>query len=173
MRFLIFLAPSGFHDESFRFIRLFLDKWGIENQVSSYTKAECTGEHGAVCRPDVNASKVSVFGYDALLIVDGPGIEKYNLSEYRPLLDMIYSFYSNGKAVWAIGNAIKVLARANVVKGKRVSMPKEQDAKSAVLMFHGVPSAARSEVQEKLCTVGNPDDLEEAIPEVFVRLGIK
>lgn len=173
MRFLIFLPPSGFRDESLRLVELFFDKWGIGRQVSSYTRTDCTGEHGSSRRPDINASKVTVFGYDALLIMDGPGMDKYRLYEYRPLLDMVYSFYANGKVVWAIGNAIKVLARANIVKGKRVSMPREQDAKSAVLMFHGLPSTAQAEVQERLCTIGNPEDLETAVPDVFLRLGIK
>ncbi len=173
MRFLVFLAPSGFRDESFRMLELFFNKWGIERQVTSYTKTGCTGDHGSVCKPDIHTSKVSTFGYDGLLMVDGPGIEKYKLYEYRPLLDLAYSFYNNGKFVWAIGNAIKIAARANIVKGKRVSTPQDQDVRSAVLMFHGIPSSAQSEVQERLCTIGSPSDLETAIPEVFLRLGVK
>lgn len=173
MRFLVFVTPTDFHDETLRTVNMFFDKWGVEHQTASYSTRECRGSHGMVCRPGVNASKASVFGYDALLIVDGPGIDSYKMYDYRPLLDMVYSFNSNGKFVCAIGNAIKVVARSNIVKGKRISMPGDASVKSMVLLFHGIPTQSAVEAQGNVCTVGNPAGLEEAMPEMLSHVGIK
>jgi putative intracellular protease/amidase len=105
--------------------------------------------------------------------VDGVGIDTYKMYDYRPLLDMVYNFYRNGKFVCAIGNGVKVVARANIIKNKKVSTPEDQAAKGLVLLFHGIPSTKPIEVQDNLCTIGDPSSLDTTLPQMLAYLGIK
>lgn len=173
MRCLVFIAPGDFHDETLSTVKLFFAKWGIEPVMTSYTSHECTGSHGSVCRPDINTSNVTVFGYDALLLIDGKGIDTYKVYDYRPLLDMVFSFYKNGRQVCAIGNSIKALARANIIKNKRVAAWDDAPTKGLVLLFHGLPSQKAIEVEDNLCTISDLSALETAMPQWISHLGVK
>ncbi len=173
MRFLVLIPPSDFSDESMELVDLFFNKWGIEYEIASYTRNACIGSHGGIKKPTLHANSVTVFGYDAFMLIDGIGVEKYKLYEYRPLLDMVYSFHSHKKVVWAIGNAIKIAARANIIKDKKVSVPQSADVRGVVNLFRGILSTEPSEVQGNICTVGNPSNLELVMPGILAKLGIK
>lgn len=173
MRCLVFIAPREFRDETLSTVQMFFSKWGIEGITTSYSDKECSGSHGSVCRPGINAAKVTSQGYDSLLITDGTGIETYKLYDYRPLLDMIFNFHHDRKPICAIGNGVKALARANVIKDRKIAVPNDQSTKSLVLLFRGLPSQEEMEMQDNICTIRDASVLESAMPRWISSLGVK
>ncbi|MGC8669703.1 MAG: DJ-1/PfpI family protein [Candidatus Micrarchaeia archaeon] len=172
MRLFVFITPKDFKDETLSSLKMFFDKWGIEEKVGSYTSNDCIGYHGAVCKPEINASKVSALDFDGIVIVDGTGIDSYRLYEYRPLLDLIMKFNDSRKYIIAIGNATKVLARANVINGKPISIPNDEEIKRLVLLFHGVPSEESLSIADNLITIRDSESIENSIGKILSHLGV-
>lgn len=173
MRILIFIAPNDFRDETLNMAKLFFDKWGVEYKTTSFSKKECKGYHGSICFPDVNTNVVKPDEFDGILIVDGSGIEKYELYDYRPLLDIVYNMSRMGKFVAAVGNGIKIVARANIIKDRKIAMPNDEETKKLVILFHGVPSEKSIEVSGNIYTIKDSDNLETTMPYMLQRLGVK
>lgn len=170
MKFLVFVAPHNFRDETISMLKMFFERWGIQYTITSYANKDCIGAHGAVCKPGINTGKVLPSEYDGIVLVDGDGIEDYKLFEYRPLLDLLLQFNGNGKYVAAFNNAIKVVARANIIKDKKISLPRDPEAKRMVLLFKGVPSNKPVEVSGNIITM-NGTSLEAPIQEMLAQLG--
>jgi protease I len=173
MRFLIFLAPKDFHDETFKMLRLFFDRWNVEYKITSYSKTECHGRHGEVVKPDINAGVVVPSEYDGIVLVGGSGIDSYKLFDFRPLLDLLMQFNAAHKRIIAVDSAIKVVARANIIKGKGISTPENEETKRLVLLFHGIPTQNNIEFADNIVTIRDPASMEETLDEMISKLGIK
>ncbi|MGC8652133.1 MAG: DJ-1/PfpI family protein [Candidatus Micrarchaeia archaeon] len=172
MRLFVFVTPRDFRDETVSRLGLFFGKWGIEYKIGSYTSNDCVGFHGAVYKPEVNAAKITALDFDGIVIVDGHGIETYKMYEYRPLLDLIMKFNDARKHIIAVGNAIKVLAKANVVNGKRVTVPGDEEARRLVVLFHGVVADENISIADNLVTIRDADDIDEVMGKLLSHLGV-
>ena len=172
MKFLIFITPHEFRDESLSTVRLFLDKWGIGYSISSYSNKDCVGSHGATCKIDMNTGKAKAEDFDGVILVDGKGIEAYKIYDFRPLLDLLMKFNDRKKTIIAIENALKIPARANIVKGRKIAMPEDKETERLVLLFHGLPSKEKVEVSDNIISVRDHRDLESAMQTVIERLGV-
>jgi protease I len=172
MKFLLFVAPKDFKDETLATIRTFFDRWKVDYQITSYSNKECVGYHGAVCKPDINAAKVNPSDYDGLILIDGRGLEDYKLFEYRPLLDTVMLFDQHKKIIGAVNNAIKIVARANIIKDKKISTPNEEETKRLVMLFHGVPSEESIEISGNIITVRDSRGLETPLRALLEHVGV-
>ncbi|MDE1810680.1 MAG: DJ-1/PfpI family protein [Candidatus Micrarchaeota archaeon] len=172
MPVLVFVAPKEFRDESLNAVKMFLSKWGVSYKIASYTSHDCTGTHGAVVKPDVHGAKISPADYSGLVIIDGEGIDGFKIFEYRPMLDMVLQFNNARKPIIAVGNAIKIPARANVITGKKVSATRDTETNRQLMLFHGIPSKEPFEVAENLVTVGDSSSLAHALPKILEMVGM-
>ncbi len=171
MRFAIFIPPKDFKDESLSAIKLVFDRWGVRYSVASYAANECVGYHGAVCRPDISAHKIDTNDFDGIVLVDGPGIDEMRLYEYRPLLDVLLIFNQKGKYIGGINNAIKIIARANIVRDKKIALPKDEEARRLVLLFHGAISDKGTELSNNIFTIRDSAGLEQQLQEILQQFG--
>jgi len=172
MKFLIFITPHEFRDESLSTVRLFLDKWNIGYSISSYSNKDCIGSHGQVCKVDMNTGKAKAEDFDGIILVDGKGIEAYKIYDFRPLLDLLMKFNEKKKTIIAIENALKIPARANIIKGRKIAMPDDEEAKRLVQLFHGIPSGEKVEVSENIISVRDHKDLESSMRTIVEHLGV-
>ncbi len=172
MRIAIFIAPKDFKDETVALIKTFFDRWGVQYSITSYSNKECVGYHGAVYRPDVNTAKLITADYDGIILVDGHGMEDYKLFEYRPLLDLLLQFNEKKKIIGAISNSIRVVARANIIRDKKISIPNEEELKRTVLLFHGIPTENPIEISGNIITVKDPSGLESTLQEMLKHLDV-
>lgn len=171
MKLLIFVPPNDFKDESVVMLKNFFNKWDISYQITSYSNKEMLGYHGAKLMPDINTGKVTTSDYDGIILVDGEGVERYKLSEYRPLLDVLLLFNEKNKTIGAIGNSIKIVARANIIKDKRISVPKDEETRRLVTLFHGVPSDEKIEISKNIITIRDSQGLEGPLATMLQHLG--
>jgi putative intracellular protease/amidase len=173
MKALIFIPPNDYKDETLKIIREFFDKWRVSYSISSFSNKECVGSHGGVCKLDINTSKAQISDYDGILLLDGKGIDQYKIYEFRPLLDIINEFHKRGKFIAAISNGIKIAARANVIKDKKISLPKDEETKKLVMLFRGIPSENNIMADGNIYTIKDSSKLDETLPELLGHLGIK
>jgi hypothetical protein len=171
MRFLIFIPPKDFRDESLSMVKLFFDKWGIHYMVTSYSSADAVGLHGAVVRPDINTSRVNYEEYDGIILIDGTGSDDYKLYDYRPLLDLMLMLNQKKRYIISINNTAKIPARANIVNNVRISTD-DEESKRLVRLFHGVPSEKPFEMNGNLITIRNSKDIEESMQVILEQIGI-
>lgn len=163
MRLAVFIPQKDFKDESLNLIRLILDKWGVKYSIAAYGKGGI-GTHGAVVHADVNPAEVTTDQFDGLVFIDGKGIDDLKMYDYRPLLEVVQRFNDSGKYILGIGNAVKIAARANIVKAKKVVVP-DEDSMRLVRLFYGVPSNNDIEIMSNLITIKNSKAVESNIDQ--------
>ena len=173
MKVAILVSPKDFKDESLSSLRLMLDKWGVESVLTSYSTHELVGYHGAVYNADINAAKVAPYDFDAIILIDGKGVDEYKLYDFRQLLDTIKLFSIQKKMIAAIGNSIKIIARANIISNVKIAMPKDEDTQRLVILYHGTPSKEDPEFDKNILTLGNDDKMLDFSNLLLKKLGAK
>ncbi len=171
MKIIVLIPSADFKDETLSKSKIMLEKWGVEPIISGYTAGKCSGIHGAVCIPRIHASKIEAWNYDGILLVDGTGVDTLKMYDYRPLLDTVRQFSLNGKVVAAVGNAMKIIARANVISGITVAQPQDEDTERLVRLFKGKVSDSPMESQGNILTLGDNSRIEEFVRVVLDKLG--
>ncbi len=173
MKAAIVIPPKEFKDESLSRIMLMLGKWNLETALTSYTKTECVGSHGAVYRPDINTARVDPSDYDAIILLDGNGVDSYRLFEFRPLLDLVSRFSKSGKVVFGIGNAVKIMACAGVIDERKVAAIEDEDTRKMIRVNRGTISNKSVEADQNIITGKETADIPSAADLMLVRLGLK
>lgn len=173
MKVAMLIAPKDFKDESVSKAKLMLEKWGIEVSITSYSTHDCVGYHGAVYKPDLNAARIDPESFDALILVDGSGVDEYKLYDFRPLLDTVKLFSMRNKPIAAINNAIKIVARANIINNVKIAMPKDEETRRLIQLYHGTPSKNEIEVDKMIFTLSNPDKVYDFADLIVSKLGAK
>ncbi|MEM0086742.1 MAG: DJ-1/PfpI family protein [Candidatus Micrarchaeaceae archaeon] len=171
MRIALVIPPKDFRDESVSKVKSLLEKWNAETVISSFTSHDCIGYHGAVYKPDINAAKLDPEEYDAMVLFDGIGVDTYKLFEFRPFLDIVKLFEINGKKIAAIGNAIKIIARANIISNKRISMPSDEESQRLVRLYRGIGSTNAVEADGNIFTSGDPKNADALANKILESLG--
>ena len=166
----IIIPPKNFKDETLSMLDLLLSKKDIKKVVASVSIKECTGYHGAVVRPDITFKELDPSRASALILADGPGVDSFKLYDYRPLLDIVKSFYDSKKMVVVIGNGIKIAARANVIRDTKVAnVGKEED--NLVRLYRGVPTKSNLVLDKNVMTLSDSSRIGELVVRLSEALG--
>lgn len=173
MRAAILVPPKDFKDESVSSLRNMLGKWGVECVLTSYSTSELVGYHGAVYNVELNSAKINPDEFDALILVDGKGVDEYRLYDFRQLLDLVKLFSMKKKIVAAIGNSMKIIARANIISGVKMAHVNDEDASRLVALYHGLESKEDPEFDKGILTLGNNDKTLAFIDLLLRKLGAK
>ena len=173
MRVVMLIPPKDFRDESVSSIKNMLEKWGVEVVLASYSKKECVGSHGAVYSRFLNAGHIKGNDFDAIILIDGQGVDSYKLYDFRPLLEVVSSFANRGKIVAGINNAIKIIARSNVISEIKVAAPKDPSTRDVIRLYHGKASENYLEDQKNIITLSDPEKIDYFSDLLLKRLGAK
>ena len=172
MRIAVVVPQNGFKDETVNVAREFLLKWHVEPVIASLSVGDCRGYHGAAAKTIINIDNVRTVDFDGILLVDGPGVEQYAMYDYRPLLDAVRHFYEGGKLVAGVGNAIKILARANVIANVKIAAPKDEEARRLSILYRGILTRNGIESDRNVVTLGRQEMMNEFMSAILRELGI-
>lgn len=172
MKVAIVIAPNNFKDETLSNVELILDKKGIEHRLASFTSKACTGYHGAVRKPDVNADAIEISDFDALILVDGPGVDAYKLYDHRRFLDVINAFHESNKMIVGMGNTTKILARSNVIRDTKIAGVKDEEATRLITLYKGVLTDKNIVIDKNLMTAADSSDAVEITTKFAEALGV-
>ncbi len=125
-KILMVVAPRDFRDEEFFEPKDVFDATGAEVTVSSKGVMEATGLLGGKARVDKDLSEVKASDFDAVVFIGGGGASVY--FDDPVALNLAKSSFVAGKVVAAICIAPTILAKAEVLNGRRAtSFASEKD----------------------------------------------
>jgi protease I len=113
------IAPDGFRDEEYFFVREELEKEGFKVTVASESDVAKSSVENKEVVADVLIEEADVADYDAIVFSGGPGASVY--FENEKILEMCYQTIEQGKILAAICIAPGILARAGVLCGKKAT----------------------------------------------------
>jgi len=120
-KLLFVIAPERFRDEELLEPKRALEQGGVAVTVASTRPGTATGMLGAKVAIDCTVRQVDEAQYDALAIAGGAGSPTH-LWDSAPLLALVQAFHRAAKPVAAICLSGAVLARAGVLRGRRVTV---------------------------------------------------
>ncbi len=173
MKVAMVIAPREFRDETVSKARQMFRKWGIDPILVGLVPRECIGSHGAVYSPDLNLSKVSADDFDAIMLIDGKGVDTYKIYDLMPLLDLLRDFAVRGKIIIGVNNGVKIIARANIIAGKKVAVAKDIETERLVRLYKGVVSDKEIEHEANIMSISDSTKTEEIVAAVLDRLGVR
>ncbi|MEM0146928.1 MAG: DJ-1/PfpI family protein [Candidatus Micrarchaeaceae archaeon] len=168
----IIIAPYDFKDETLSQALLLLDKKGIKHEILSFADKECKGYHGATIKQDGRADEFEPVYSDAILIIDGPGIESTRLYENRQLLDRLKVAHENKKVIVAIGNAMKAVAKANIIKGIKLASSDDAETKRLVGLYKGILDEAQLVSDSRIISASSNSQMQALIDALADALGV-
>ena len=131
---LFFVAPKGFRDEELFETREVFEGAGFGCSVASFTTGACAGMLGGSVKPDYALADVDLEQFSCLIMVGGSGVVA--IYEESALLELFDDAYRKGLFVGAICLGPMVLARTDILKGKRATVFKT-DASIQLFRDHG------------------------------------
>jgi putative intracellular protease/amidase len=161
MKVAILIAPRDFKDETLSSLQLMFGKNDIDSVVASFSLNDCFGVHGAVVKPKAEARELEPQTYDALVLVDGPGVDSLKLYDYRPLLDLVKAFHDANKIVVGIGNSVKTIARANVIKDTKIAKSDDREVAKTTQLYRGAASDDTLVLDKNILTLSDSDRMSE------------
>ncbi len=118
---LFVLAPEGFRDEEYDIPRRILEKNDVKVNVTGPTEGIYKGMLGMTVRPDTIFDFINVSDFDAVIVVGGSGSKKW-LWDNKKLHNIVFRAWEEDKIVAAICLSPVVLAKANIMDGKRATV---------------------------------------------------
>ncbi len=162
MKVAVILAPRDFRDETLSQLKLYFSKKDVETKLASTTLGKCFGAHGAVAKSELEIDAMNPLDFDAVVVADGPGVDSLKMFDHRPLLDLIKLFKEANKAVVGIGNGIKVVARANIIKDMKIAEA-DAETKKLVELYRGKPTEEHVVRDGGIITASSNDDIPELV----------
>jgi len=112
---------EGFEEIEFSTIVDILRRAGINVTVAGLKEGMITGAHGIKVTPETVIDKIIADNFDVVILPGGnPGF--VNLGKNEKVLQLVRKMYDKNKYVTAICGAPSVLAKAGIVKGKKVTI---------------------------------------------------
>ncbi|MEM3781717.1 MAG: DJ-1/PfpI family protein [Candidatus Micrarchaeaceae archaeon] len=168
----IIVAPYDFKDETLRQALLLFGKKGIRHEILSLASGECKGYHGHTVKQDGRADEFEPVYSDAILLVDGPGIESTRLYENRQLLDRLKAARDNKKVIAAVGNAIKAIAKANIIKGIKIANSEDAETKRLVGLYKGSLAEDQLVVDSGIISASDGSQMQALVDAVAEAIGV-
>ena len=163
---LLVVPPRDFHYREVDTPRKVFTQAGFKVILASRRLGDLPGLKGGKVRPDRLLTQVAAQDFDAVLFVGGPGAARYLNDPQAQALAR--QGLQHGKVVAASSQAVMILARAQLLKGKKATCP---PAHKKELAAAGAKFVEAPVVQDgKLLTASGPGaarDLAHAIVELL------
>ena len=116
----LILTADGFEDLTLFLPWYRLREEGFETRLAGPMMHALTGIHGYRVEPDVRIHEINPAEFDALIIPDGPAVERLRLLEEA--VDVTRTLVQDGGSrVAAIGHGAQLLISAGVLDGRTVT----------------------------------------------------
>jgi len=116
---LFIIAPENFRDEELFHPLAVLAEAGIVNTIASLEAGKCIGSKGGEIEAQIGINQINAEDFDAIIFIGGNGSEIYFEDAAAHLIAQ--KAFASGKIVAAICAAPAILAKAGILKGKKVT----------------------------------------------------
>ncbi|MGQ9645172.1 MAG: DJ-1/PfpI family protein [Thermodesulfobacteriota bacterium] len=114
---LMVVPERDFNDEDYDRVKKVLESKGVKVTTGSSYIGEIRGVKGSSTRSMVDVAEVKYYDYDALVFVGGPGARRF--MEHEKVVKLAKD--AEYKVLGAIGIGAAILAKAELLKGKRAT----------------------------------------------------
>jgi protease I len=118
-KIVIIIAPKMFRDEEFKIPYDYLKSHGAAIKIASTIHDEAIGKLGLHVKPDIIINQINPADYDSIIFVGGPGVKDF--WDDKSIHKLAVAFLGQHKITAAICSAPVILARAGLIKGKKVT----------------------------------------------------
>jgi protease I len=163
---LLVIAPSDFRDEELFHSKEALESAGFKTSIASTSMNEAVGMLGGRVKPNLLVSQANLSQYDAVVFIGGQGVETNNLSQNPSVVKLAKDASSSGKVVAAICLAPRILAAADLVRGRNVTSFPDNETISSLRRAGAVYTGKNVERDGKLITADGPSSAREFGEEI-------
>ncbi len=156
---LFIIAQENFRDDELTVPKQVLEDSGINVDVASITTDEAEGAQGFKIIPDVSVKAADIEEYEGVVVVGGPGA--LVLAEYEEVLQILKDAKEKDKIVASICIASVILAKADVIQGKKATVFETPDSVRALEEAGCEYTGEKVTVDGKLITANGPGAAEE------------
>lgn len=158
---LFVIAPSDFRDEELFDTKSAVEEAGCLVVIASTSKDEAKGMLGGSAKPDILVEEANVDEYKAVVFIGGIGVEKHLLYENDAVLSLAKSAYEKGKVVGAICIAPRILAKAGLLDGKKVTAFGDATTRSMLSAAKATFTDSSVEQDGEIITANGPEAAKE------------
>lgn len=157
---LIIIAQSGYQDIEYAGTRKSLEDAGFEIVIGAKDEGPCSGSMGGTEDATVAMRDVTVTDYDAIAFIGGPGAAL--LASDADALKVANDAYRADMPLGAICIAPTILAKAQVLSGKRATVWNEDGLQQQILETYGAEYTGEAVTIDGNIVTGNgPKAAEE------------
>lgn len=156
---LFIIAQKDFRDEELFEPLEILKNNSVDCKIASIEKKECIGMLGAKVMPDLEVKEADAEEIDIVIVVGGSGSP--GLADHKEVLDLLKEMKAKDKPIAAICLAPMVLAKADVITGKKATVYETEDSLKA--LNEGGAEFVKQDVvtDDKLVTACGPQAASE------------
>lgn len=162
---LMVIPNKDFRDVEYLKPKEIFEQAGMQVITASVKTGECLGADGAKVQADIGLDKVSADNFQGLVFVGGPGAE--TLFENKTAWKVARDFTDIGKIVGAICIAPVILAKADVLQGKRATV--FESGKDILGTKGAIYVNTEVEADGNIVTAAGPEAVEK-FAQLFVTL---
>lgn len=157
---LVVIAQKGYQDVEYEGTRKGLQNAGFDIVIASKEKGECLGKFGGTLTASVAMRDVNLHDYDRVVFIGGPGAAAY--ASDGEALKLANDAARTGRPLGAICIAPTILAKADVLDGKRATVWDSGGEQIALLEKHGATYTGELVTVDGMIVTGNgPEAAEE------------
>ncbi len=168
-RVLLIIAPTDFSDEVALTLRNLLDESGYQVDISSTMTGTARGVNGTTLSISVDLKDASPADYLAAIIIGGPGFISY-FSSYRLLRGKLVEMHESRKLLAGVGEALLLLARVGLLKGKKIADPVDLQIASTLEREGAIIEKAQIVLDDRILTASGDVSPRELANRVLERL---
>ena len=165
---LLIIAQKSFQDVELDGTRQGLLDAGFDVVLASTEAGECSGKFGATETATIALKEVSVKDYDRIGFIGGPGAA--NLWQNAEAKRIAQDTVNAQKPLGAICIAPKILAAAEVLRGKKATVWNEDGDQAGFMALHDVEYTGEEVTVDGLIVTGNGPGAAEEFGRVFASL---
>lgn len=151
---LFIIAPKNFRDEELFHPLAVLEKAEIVCMIASLEVGKCIGSKGGEIEAQIGINQINAEDFDAVIFIGGGGSEIYFENAAAQLLAK--KAFASEKIVAAICAAPVILAKAGILKGKKVTCFSAEEFEKALEENGAILTRSDLEVDGKIITANGP-----------------
>ncbi|PIZ51152.1 DJ-1 family protein [Candidatus Woesearchaeota archaeon CG_4_10_14_0_2_um_filter_33_13] len=166
---LFIVAQKGYQPREYGVPKKVLEDSGVEVITASKKIGKCVSSNETITEATISISDVDVSDYDAIVFIGGPGAPVYQKDVEAHLTAQ--EAINRGKILAAICIAPTILAYADVLEGKNVTVWNEDNKQAEVMTKNGAKFVDKAVVVDgKIITANGPKAAEEFAKEILKQL---
>lgn len=159
-RALIIIAQAGYQDVELDGTRKGLEEAGFTPVICSQEAGACTGKLGGHEHALIALADVDLTDYNRIIFIGGPGAAA--LADDNDAQTLAYKAAQKGLPLGAICIAPTILAKANVLSGKKATVWDQDGEQIALLEESGaIYTGDKVTIDGHIVTANGPDAAEE------------